>query len=298
MIEASGLTKRFGKKEALAGLTARIPQGCIYGLVGPNGSGKSTLMRLISGVYRPDGGELLVEGEAVYENPRAKEKVFFLPDDLWFLPKSTMDEMARFYGQVYPAFDWEGYRRLCGFFPLDPGARLNTFSKGMRRQAALVLALSCRTGCLLLDEAFDGLDPVIRLAVKKLLAEALEERQATVVIASHNLRELEDLCDHVGLLHQGQIRLEKELDELKLGFCKVQAAYREPVDWSRSGLVILRSRQQGSLVSMLVRGEPEETLRVLRGYGPLFAEAVPLTLEEIFIGEMEAAGYDCKNILS
>ena len=298
MIEAVHLTKRFGRKTALEQLSARIPQGCIYGLVGPNGSGKSTLMRLMCGVYRPDEGQILVDGEETYENRRAKARVFYLPDDLYFLPKSTVEEMARFYEGVYPAFDREEYRRLCGVFPIDPKARITTFSKGMRRQAALLLALSCRTDYLLLDEAFDGLDPVIRLMVKKLVAREMESRGVTVVISSHNLRELEDLCDHIGLLHRGSIRLEKELDELKLGFCKVQAAYREPVDWSQSGLEILQSQQRGSLVSMLVRGSAEDTLGVLQSYGPLFAEAVPLTLEEIFIGEMEAAGYDYGNILS
>jgi ABC-2 type transport system ATP-binding protein len=297
MIEAVHLTKRFGAKAALEQLSAVIPQGSIYGLVGPNGSGKSTLMRLICGVYRPDEGQILVAGEPVYENPHTKARVFYLSDDLYFLPKSTVHEMARFYEGVYPTFDREEYQRLCGIFPIDPEARINTFSKGMRRQAALLLALSCRTRYLLLDEAFDGLDPVIRLMVKKLLAQEMESRELTVVISSHNLRELEDLCDHIGLLHRGRIQLEKELDELKLGFCKVQAAYREPVDWSRSGLSILQSQQRGSLVSMLVRGSAEETLEVLQRYQPLFAEAVPLTLEEIFIGEMEAAGYDYNNIL-
>ncbi len=297
MIEAVHLTKRFGAKAALEQLSAVIPQGSIYGLVGPNGSGKSTLMRLICGVYRPDEGQILVAGEPVYENSGAKSRIFYLSDDLYFLPKSTVHEMARFYQGVYPTFDWEEYQRLCGIFPIDPAARINTFSKGMRRQAALLLALSCRTQYLLLDEAFDGLDPVIRLMVKKLLAQEMESRELTVVISSHNLRELEDLCDHIGLLHRGRIQLEKELDELKLGFCKVQAAYREPVDWSASGLSILQSQQRGSLVSMLVRGGADETLEVLQRYQPLFAEAVPLTLEEIFIGEMEAAGYDYNNIL-
>ena len=297
MIEAVDLTKRFGAAAALDHLTAQIPKGSIYGLVGPNGSGKSTLMRLISGVYRPDEGQVLVEGRPVYENSAAKERVFYLSDDLYFLPKATVHEMARFYEGVYPSFDRQEYLRLCGVFPIDPGKRVSTFSKGMRRQAALLLALSCRTDYLLLDEAFDGLDPVIRLMVKKLVAQEIESRGITVVISSHNLRELEDLCDHIGLLHRGRIQLERELDERKFGFCKVQAAYREPVDWGKSGLSILQSQQKGSLVSMLVRGSAEDTLAVLEGYRPLFAEAIPLTLEEIFIGEMEAAGYDYNNIL-
>lgn len=298
MIQAIRLTKRFGKLTALDGLSIRVPAGSVYGLVGPNGSGKSTLLRLAAGVYRPDGGQLLLEEQPVYGNTAAKEKLFFLPDDLWFPLGATADEMARLYAGVYRTFDWEEYRRLCGLFPIDPGKSLSTLSKGMRRQAALLLALSCRTPYLLLDEAFDGLDPVIRLTVKKLLFREMESRGITVVISSHNLRELEDLCDHIGLLYQGQIRLERELDELKLGFCKVQAAFEQPVDWEQSGLAILQSRQRGNLLNMLVRGSAEDTLAVLEHYHPLFAQAVPLTLEEIFIGEMEALGYDCNSILS
>lgn len=297
MIQAIRLTKRFGKLTALDQLSIRVPAGSVYGLVGPNGSGKSTLLRLAAGVYRPDDGQLLLEEQPVYGNTAAKEKLFFLPDDLWFPLGATADEMARLYAGVYRSFDWEEYRRLCDLFPIDPGKSLSTLSKGMRRQAALLLALSCRTPYLLLDEAFDGLDPVIRLTVKKLLFREMESRGVTVVISSHNLRELEDLCDHIGLLYRGQIRLERELDQLKLGFCKVQAAFEQPVDWEQSGLAILQSRQRGNLLNMLVRGSAEDTLAALEHYHPLFAEAVPLTLEEIFIGEMEALGYDCSSIL-
>lgn len=297
MIQAIRLTKRFGKLTALDRLSLQVPAGSVYGLVGPNGSGKSTLLRLAAGVYRPDDGQLLLEEQPVYGNTAAKEKLFFLPDDLWFPLGATADEMARLYAGVYRTFDWEEYRRLCDLFPIDPGKGLSTLSKGMRRQAALLLALSCRTPYLLLDEAFDGLDPVIRLTVKKLLFREMESRGITVVISSHNLRELEDLCDHIGLLYQGQIRLERELDELKLGFCKVQAAFEQPVDWEQSGLAILQSRQRGNLLNMLVRGSAEDTLAALEHYHPLFAQAVPLTLEEIFIGEMEALGYDCNSIL-
>ena len=290
MIKATALTKTFDGFAALDGLDTEIQRGCIYGLVGPNGSGKSTLLRLACGVYRPDGGSITVEDVPIFENPAAKDRIFYLSDDLYFLPKTNVDEMARFYAGLYSGFNREKYEYLKTLFPIDAAQKINTFSKGMRRQAALMLALSCSTDYLLLDEAFDGLDPVIRLLVKK-------QQGVTVVITSHNLRELEDLCDQIGLLHKGKILFQRELDDLKFGFCKVQAAYDHPVDWAAAGLEILQKQERGSYVNLLVRGPAEDTLAVLRGLGPLFAEAVPLTLEEVFIGEMEAVGYDYNNIL-
>ena len=298
MMEAKGLQKGFGSVKVLEELSIQIPTGSIYGLVGPNGSGKSTLLRLLCGVYRPEAGEVLVDGEPVYENTGSKGKVFLLPDDLWFPPGATIREMARFYQGLYPTFHQGEFERLCGVFQMDPGARISSLSKGMHRQGALLLALSCRTPYLLLDEAFDGLDPVVRLLARRLIVQEVASRQVAVVFSSHNLRELEELCDHIGLLHGGKILLERELDQLKAGFCKVQAAFPEPVDWQGTGLVILQRHQRGNLASLLVKGSPDETLAVLEGYAPLFIEALPLTLEEIFIGEMEAAGYDYNQVLA
>lgn len=298
MLRAENLVKRFEDKTALDGLNTEIRRGCIYGLVGPNGSGKSTLMRLMCGVYRPDGGRVTLEGEDIFENIAAKDRILYLSDDLYFPPKSTVEDLASFYRGLYSGFSMETYHTLCGCFPLQTDQPLSTFSKGMRRQAALLAALCCHADYLLLDEAFDGLDPVIRLMVKKLLAEEIAERGATVMISSHNLRELEDLCDQVGLLSAGRLLFEKDLDVLKLGFCRVQAAYDHPVDWAATGLAILDKKERGKLVSLLVRGTAEATLPVLEAQRPLFAEALPMTLEEVFIGEMEAAGYDYSNILS
>lgn len=298
MLKANDLVKRFGDTIALDGLNTEIGRGCIYGLVGPNGSGKSTLMRLMCGVYRPDGGSITLEGEPVFENIAAKDRILYLSDDLYFPPKSTVEELAAFYRGLYSGFSTETYQKLCGCFPLEVKKSLSTFSKGQRRQAALLAALCCHADYLLLDEAFDGLDPVIRLMVKKLLAEEIAERGATVVISSHNLRELEDLCDQIGLLSAGRLLFEKDIDVLKLGFCRVQAAYDHPVDWEATGLSILVKKERGKLVSLLVRGTAEETLAVLEAQRPLFAEALPMTLEEVFIGEMEAVGYDYSNILS
>lgn len=298
MLKANDLVKRFGDTIALDGLNTEIGRGCIYGLVGPNGSGKSTLMRLMCGVYRPDGGSITLEGEPVFENIAAKDRILYLSDDLYFPPKSTVEELAAFYRGLYSGFSTETYQKLCGCFPLEVKKSLSTFSKGQRRQAALLAALCCHADYLLLDEAFDGLDPVIRLMVKKLLAEEIAERGATVVISSHNLRELEDLCDQIGLLSAGRLLFEKDIDVLKLGFCRVQAAYDHPIDWEATGLSILDKKERGKLVSLLVRGTAEETLAVLEAQRPLFAEALPMTLEEVFIGEMEAVGYDYSNILS
>ena len=292
MIQVNGVSKRFGETEALKEVTARIPGGSICGLVGPNGSGKTTLLKTIAGIYRPDAGETLAAGRPVWDDPGAKGEIFFLPDDLWFLPGSSLGELSALYAGVCPGFDREEYRRLLGMFPLEEKQRLSRFSKGMRRQAGLILALSSRAPCLLLDEVFDGLDPMIRRKARKLLIQEVESRGLTVVIASHDLRELEDLCDRVGLLYQGSLVLEREVDELRESFSKVQGAFPDPVDWEKTGLDILRREEKGNLVNLLVRGRPEETEKRLEGLRPLFVETLPLTLEEAFVGEMEALGYD------
>lgn len=297
MIKATGLVKKFGDFTALSSLDTQIDSGSIYGLVGSNGSGKSTLLRLISGVYMPDGGSIEVNGQNVFDNVRIKDKIFFLADDLYFIPKSSVDDMAKFYKGIYSGWNDEMYERLKTVFPIDTSKKLGEFSKGMRRQAALILALCCQPEYLLLDEAFDGLDPVIRLLAKRLLAEEMAKRDLTVVVTSHNLRELEDLCDHVGLLHSGRILFEKELDVLKLGFCKVQAAFEDENDLNEEEFDIMNKQQRGRLFTLLIRGTPDDVLLKLNQMGAVFAEAVPLTLEEVFIGEMEAVGYDYNNII-
>ena len=299
MIQAKNLTKCFDSFTALDNLEMTVEQGSIYGLVGSNGSGKSTLLRLIAGVYRPDGGAVLVDGKPAFENVEGKDRLFFLSDDLYFLPKATVDEMAAFYRGIYSRFDLEKYNRIKSVFPIDTAKRLSDFSKGMKRQAAILLALCTCPDYLLLDEAFDGLDPVIRLLVKRLVMDEIADRQMTVVVTSHNLRELEDMCDQVGLLHKGRVLFQRELDELKLGFCKVQAVFDgEAPDWKSLGLSVLQARRQGSIHSLLVRGAAEEVLAVLHTQpGSVFCEAIPMTLEEVFIGEMEAVGYDYSNVL-
>lgn len=298
MIEANGLVKRFGDFTALSTLTTTIPKGSIYGLVGSNGSGKSTFLRLVSGVYQPDGGTIMLDGQPVYENTAIKERIFFLADDLFFLPQSTMEDMAYFYECAYRSFSREIYAKLCTIFPLPPKKKLSTFSKGMKRQAAILLGLSCCPDILLLDEAFDGLDPVIRGAVRKLLSDEIASREMTVIITSHNLRELEDLCDQVGLLHQGNILFQRDIDELKLGFCKVHAVFPNGVeDTVLKGLDIMQISRTGSLLNLVVRGTSDSASSYLLERGAIFAEGVSLTLEEVFIHEMEAVGYDYNNII-
>jgi ABC-type multidrug transport system, ATPase component len=298
MITTTSLTKKFDDFIALNEFNASIPDGCIYGLVGSNGSGKSTLLRLISGIYRPDAGSIEIDGQTPYENNAVKSQIFHVSDELYFFPGARLEDMASFYEQIYPGFDRETYREMCGRFPIDPKKKIATFSKGMKRQVSLILGLACRPKYLLLDEAFDGLDPVIRIGFRKLLADQMASRDLTVVIASHNLRELEDLCDYMGLLHQGRVIFQREIDQANLGFCKVQVGFHElPADDAFAPLDILRKDRTGSVVRLIVRGRSDEVQQYLHTLRPLFVETIPLTLEEVFIHEMEAVGYDYNKII-
>lgn len=297
MIKATNLTKKFEDFTALSSLSTEINRGRIYGLVGSNGAGKSTFMRLISGVYKPEVGSVTIDGQEVFENVAVKQKVFYLPDDVYYLPKASADDMAKFYSKNYPSFNWELYNELKVHFPIDCGAKINTFSKGKKRQASILVAMCCGCDYILIDEAFDGLDPVIRLMIKKILVSEIEKRNATIIVTSHNLRELEDLCDQVGLIHDGSILFQKDLDDLKLGFSNIQVAFAGDVDIESFGLDIMKKSQKGSVITLTVRGEAEVNREILEKGNPIFCEVVPLTLEEVFIGEMEAVGYDHNNII-
>lgn len=299
MIAISHITKTFEQTVALKDFCSTIGEGTIYGLIGSNGSGKSTLLRLLSGIYAPEQGEILLDGAPVYENVAVKNRIFFLSDELYFLPQATISRMATFYASVYTNFDYELYHRLFRIFQLNPNQRISTFSKGMQRQAGLLLAIACRPDYLLLDEAFDGLDPVIRHSVRKILLELIAKYNTTIIISSHNLRELEDLCDQIGLLHHGGLLLEKDLDSAKLGFTKIQAAFqhvpfKEAIEQQLS---LLKFDVKGSLVTLTARGTEEEVLHCLQMWHPLFIETIPLTLEEVFIEEMEGVGYDIQDII-
>ena len=283
---------------ALNDLSCKIPSGCIYGLVGSNGAGKSTFLRLISGVYRPDSGLITIDGLPVYENPEAKDRILYVPDDLYFLPQSNMLAMARFYKAIYPKFDYERFYNLTETFRLDPSANLNTFSKGMRRQAATILGLSTMPQYLFFDETFDGLDPVMRNLVKQVIYNDVMERNTTTIITSHSLRELEDTCDQLALLHKGGIVFESDIQNLKTSLFKVQTAFAEPFTREKfKGIEILSYSQMGSVCSLIVRGDREETAARIRAMEPLLLDLLPLSLEEVFIYEMEALGYAFKDVL-
>ncbi|CAB1244116.1 ABC transporter [Ruminococcaceae bacterium BL-6] len=298
MIEVKSLLKKFGSAVALNEISFTIGGGSVFGLVGSNGAGKSTLLRTLSGVYRADGGQAEIDGETPFENSRVKNRLFFISDYPYFFAQASLDDMADFYAGIYRNWDQKRYLELCSIFPLDRTSKIINMSKGMQRQAALITALSTRPDYLFLDEIFDGLDPVMRQLLKKLLSSEVSERGMTVVIASHNLRELEDLCDHVGLLHKGGILFERELDSLKLGIHRVQAILKPiPSPEAFEGLDVIQSKIQGSLVNLVIRGRRDEILEKLNRLNPVFIEVLPLTLEEVFISEMEVAGYDIDNIL-
>ena len=297
MIEVKECSKAFGTVKAVNKATLDVGVREVFGLVGSNGAGKSTLLRMMAGIIKPDEGEIQIDGMPVYENEEAKKLFFYISDDSYFPANYTAMDLVRFYRNFYPQFRTRFFHELMEQFHLEENRRIATFSKGMKKQVLVIIGVCAATKYLFCDETFDGLDPVMRQAVKSLFAAEIMNREFTPVIASHNLRELEDLCDHIGLLHKGSVLFEQELDELKFGLCKIQAVFREKIDWSRSGLKLLQVQQKGSMATLLVRGDAEDTLRTVQGLGPVFAEALPLTLEEIFIGEMEAVGYDCKNIL-
>ena len=298
MIITRNLTKLFDRYEAVSNLTLEIQPGCIYGLVGTNGAGKSTLLRTLAGIYRPSSGDALLDDSPIFDSVSAKSRIVLVPDDLWFFAGATLSEMAAFFRDCYPGWNEEKFRRLLTAFPLAPDKKLSGFSKGMRRQAALILALCRDPDYLLLDEAFDGLDPVIRMAARKLIADEVSGRGMTALISSHNLRELEDLCDHVAILHEGRLLMTREMDNLRTSYCKVQTAFRTPVETLElPGLAVLRTERLGSVWTLLVRGSEEEVFEALRPLDPVILDCISLTLEEVFISEMEAVGYDYNHII-
>lgn len=298
MITITNLTKTFGEVKALDRLNCNINKGSVFGLVGSNGSGKSTLLRILAGVYEANGGTVRIDGRPSFDDQDVKSRVYFISDYPYFFNDSTIENTASLYRRLYPTWEESKYIQLCGIFPINKKAKIINMSKGMQRQAALILALSCCPQYLLLDEIFDGLDPVIRQLLKKLLMDDVSARGMTVVIASHNLRELEDVCDHVGLLHKGGIVLEKELDEMKLGIHKVQAAFSSALpDGAFADIDIIDIQKRGLLYNLVARGDKEQLMAKMNALNPVFIEALPLTLEEVFISEMEVAGYDINNIM-
>ncbi|MBQ4557532.1 MAG: ABC transporter ATP-binding protein [Clostridia bacterium] len=298
MISINGVSKYYDTLKSLDGVSAEIKEGSIFGLVGSNGSGKSTLLRIMCGIFRPDGGEVLYDGENVYENVKVKDRVVYLSDDQFFLPSATLGDMAKMYASVYSSFSWDTYKKLVELFGLPRTRKISTFSKGMQKQSAILLGLSAKPKYLLCDETFDGLDPVMRQLVKRILADEVAENGLTPIIASHNLRELEDICDHIGLLHKGGILFESEIDTLKENIHTVQAVFAREIgieEIARIGTVSIK--QRGSMVTAVVRGTRDEVKTKIEGLDPDFYEIIPLTLEEIFISEMEERGYDYTKVV-
>lgn len=298
MIKTEKLCKTFGNIKAVNEVSLVINENSIFGLAGTNGAGKSTLLRMLSGVLRQDSGSILIDGEEVYENPHRKADIFFLPDATYFFQNSTILDMARYYSLYYPRYDIARLEKLTDKLGLEKKRKISTFSKGMKRQAAMLLGICAGTKYLFCDETFDGLDPVMRQAAKSILAYEVSEREFTPIIASHNLRELEDICDHVGLLHRGGVLLSKDVEEMKLHIHKVQCVIpdTEEEELLLKELDVMQYEKRLSLLTMVVRGEEEEILEKIQRKRPLFAEAIPLTLEEIFISETEVAGYDVKKL--
>lgn len=294
MITTEKLSKNFSGFKALESITCSIPDGSIYGMVGSNGAGKSTFLRIITGVYQPDSGTALIDGKPVWENPEVKKRIAYVPDELYFLAGASISRMEKMYKSLYPTFDADKCRKLTKLFELDPKKPLNTFSKGMKRQAATLLALSIQPDYIFFDETFDGLDPIMRNLVKKLICDDVIERNATAVITSHSLRELEDTCDQLALLHKGGLVLQNDVENLKTEQYKIQAAFHqnyEKEDFERMGINVQRFTRQGSVINMIVKSDREAANAKLRSLNPILLEILPLSLEEVFTFEMDALGY-------
>ena len=298
MLEVKNVVKTFDGFRALDGLTMTVPKGAVYGLVGPNGAGKSTIIRHLAGIYRQDSGQVLLDGQPVYENTEAKRRMAVIGDDWYYFPQAGIKEMAKFFAGIYPDFSWERYEKLKQVFPLDEKMMLRRMSKGMQKQAAFWLTVCCMPEYLILDEPVDGLDPVMRRQVWSLLLGDVAERGTTVLVSSHNLRELEDVCDHVGILNKGRVLLEHSLSDLQDNTVKLQVAYQgvtEPV--LPVELNILHRSHVGRVYTYIVRGNSQEILRRMQITEPVLLESIPLTLEEIFIYELGGVEYAAKDIL-
>lgn len=298
MIEVKHVVKSFDGFHALDGLTMTVPQGAIYGLVGPNGAGKSTILRHLAGVYRPDAGEILFDGTPVYENPAVKSRMAVIPDELYDFGSASTRDMMKFYRGIYPQFDAERYEKLREAFPaVDEKRPIRRLSKGMQKQSAFWLALCCQPQVLVLDEPVDGLDPVMRRQVWSLVLADVAQRGTTVLVSSHNLRELEDVCDHVGIMDHGRVLLERSLAQLQDNMVKLQVVFPDGMTEVPSDLPVLHASQIGRIHTFIMRMSAQEAEDRLAAYSPLLVDAVPLTLEEIFIYELGGADYAVKDIV-
>ena len=296
MIEIRNVAKTFDGFAALDGLNMTVKDGCVYGLVGPNGAGKSTIIRHIMGIYKQDSGEVLVDGKPVWENPVLKGEVIGISDDWYYFPQAGIKDMMKYLRGVYPQFSMERYEKLKEVFALNEKMPIRRMSKGMKKQASFWLALCCMPKYLILDEPVDGLDPVMRRQVWSLIVADVAERGTTVLVSSHNLRELEDVCDCVGIMNSGKIMLERSLTELWDNTVKVQYAAPDGTELPE-GLDILSESSVGKIRTLIIKGRQEEVLSALRATNPVILESIPLTLEEIFIYELGGENYEVKNIV-
>lgn len=298
MIEIKGVSKRYDKEAVLQNLNCTIKENCIYGLVGANGSGKSTLLRLINGILIPDKGSIKIGKEKTFDNEKIKQNMVFIPDDLYFYPSYTLLDMAKFYQAMYKKFDMEYLKKLANHLHLATNQKLSGFSKGMKRQCALILALATRSKYMFFDETFDGIDPVIRNFFKKAMAKQMEEDKTTIIMTSHNLRELEDICDNLGLLYNGGILFESDIDSIKTNMFKVQISLKENFDKKDfKDLEVLSFKKVGSIATLIIKDEKQESRDILEKMNPIILDYLPLTLEKVFIYEMEALGYAFEELL-
>ena len=292
MLELKNVTKTFGTTKALEDLTMVVPKGTVYGLVGPNGAGKSTAIRLALGVYRPDSGSITLDGNPVFENPEVKNRICSIPDEVFYFQSATMAEMKSYYKGMYPQFDEALFDKLYEVFQLPRNSPIRRFSKGMQKQAAFHLSLCTHPELLILDEPVDGLDPVMRRQVWSLLLSEVAQRETTVLVSSHNLRELEDICDHVGIMDQGRMLLERSLADMQGNTHKLQLVGNVPLD-----LEVLHESSSGRLKTLVVRGDVQEITQKVRATDPAYFDVLPLSLEEIFIYELGGVNYEVKNIV-
>ncbi len=299
MIKVKNVTKNFGDIKALNDVSLEIGEASVFGLIGTNGAGKSTLLRVLAGVLKQDEGEVSLDGEGIYEKPEVKEKFFFIPDEAYFFKNSTPKSAAAYYGDVYKNFDRKKFGELMASFDLNPKRKISTFSKGMKKQLSIILAICANTKYIYCDETFDGLDPVMRQAVKSLFAEEMDSRGLTPIIASHNLRELEDICENIGYLHKGGVLLSQNLNDLKLGICKIQLVPKPGTDISAvfSSFKIYKRESRGTLCTLTLKSTREEAEEILKAISPIYYEVLPLSLEEIFISEAETIGYSVKQLM-
>ena len=298
MIRINKLTKSFGDFRALDEVNITVNSGAVYGLVGPNGAGKTTLIKHLMGVYRPDSGTVKVDGEKVYENPQVKSKMIYIPDDLYFHSQFNIADAARFYANTYPCWDQKRYEKLKDYFPLQEKNRINRLSRGMQKQVAFWLGICTMPRIMVLDEPMDGLDLVMRKKVWNLLLQDVAERGTTILVSSHNLRELEDICSHIGIIHDGQVLVERELDNLKSDILKIQVVFEGSFPENLlTDYQILHHSENGSIHTLIIRDPGEEAISKLKDAVPLFLDKLPLTLEEIFIYELEGRGYEVDQLL-